>query len=358
MTSDGFDRHVEIIARAVRELPSCLAIEHWHQAEILVAGPDADDFLHRVSTAPLRGLPSGVGRRMLFLDAKGHVKAAATGWKRGDGWILETESAQSERLVQHLEWFHIRERLEIQDSSQHWRKILLVGKDAEFAVRGIAKSQLQFSDNSAGLAETRLDLGWSKTQDPRAVSSPANFALEREAEAWARRFDQRLAPSLQLVLPRSHETYVSSLLRTAACVVSQNECEWLRILFGMWIYGQDVTEERLGPEVTDDERIIGLNKGCYPGQEVVARIVSRGHINWRLRGLSFPAGTHFAAGSEILVGGKRAGWLTSVAPLPGTDWAVGLGYIRREFDMYGQTLLTDAGPVGLHPVPFRLEGSG
>jgi len=358
MTSDDFRQHVETIIRAIRDLPACLAVEHWHQAEVVVSGPDADDFLHRVSTAPLRGVPPGVGRRMLFLDAKGHVKAAATGWKRAEGWALETELGQAENLVEHLEWFHIRERLEIRNTSQNSRKILLLGKEAESTVRGITKSRPEFAVNSAGLAERQIDLDFLTEQDQQTNSTLGTRELQNHAAAWARRFDHPLLPTLELVCPASQEKHVWSRLRTTAQVVSQDACEWLRVLFGMWSYGRDVTEERLGPEVTDDERVIGLSKGCYPGQEVVARIVSRGHVNWRLRGLSLPAGPKLAPGSEILVDGKRAGWLTSVANVPGTHLAVGLGYIRREFDILGKILLTDAGSVGVHPLPFRLESPG
>ena len=358
MTRDDFRQHVETIDRAIRGLPSCLALEHWHQAEILVSGPDADDFLHRVSTAPLRGVPPGVGRRMLFLDAKGHVKAAATGWKRAEGWVLEAEREQAEKLVRHLEWFHIRERLEIRDVSRDWRKIVLVGDAVESTVRGITQLPPQFSANFTGFAETRLDLNLPKQQDQRTDPTPPNGERQSQSIAWARRWDQLVLPVWQLVLPVSQESHVRARLQTAAQVVSQDEYEWLRILFGMWRYGQDVTEERLGPEVTDDERVIGLNKGCYPGQEVVARVVSRGHVNWRLRGLSFSSDTNLAAGSEIFLDSKKAGWLTSVAGVPGTHLAVGLGYLRREFDAPGEILLTDVGPVGVHPLPFRLAFPG
>ncbi|MBI3929920.1 MAG: hypothetical protein HY319_30555 [Armatimonadetes bacterium] len=79
------------------------------------------------------------------------------------------------------------------------------------------------------------------------------------------------------------------------------------------------------------------DKGCYPGQEVVARTLHRGHVNWKLRGLRWIGGEPLDPGLEVFVGGKEVARITSVAG------DLGLGYVRREHYDAGTELKLENG---------------
>ena len=134
--------------------------------------------------------------------------------------------------------------------------------------------------------------------------------------------------------------------------------EWhmLRIESGLPVYGRELGPSRLAQEAGQDTRAISFEKGCFTGQEVVARIHYRGHVNRHLRGLRvtelpdgpgaarWPDGAHPQPPAELplTVGGKRVGTMTSPATSPRFG-RIGLGYVRRELGA-GAVVTCDAFP--------------
>ena len=82
-------------------------------------------------------------------------------------------------------------------------------------------------------------------------------------------------------------------------------------------------------ELGRDDRAISFVKGCYLGQETVARLDALGRVNWLFVGLILPAGETYSAGQEIEQDGKQVLRITSVIPSPGGECFWGLGYARR-----------------------------
>ena len=114
--------------------------------------------------------------------------------------------------------------------------------------------------------------------------------------------------------------------------------EILRLERGLPVFGSELGAERLAQEAGQDDRAISFAKGCFTGQEVVARIHYRGHVNRHLRGLRWTPNTLHAArdlvGAELQVpsdtgGGKPVGLITSAVHSPRFG-PIGLGYLRRE----------------------------
>jgi folate-binding protein YgfZ len=115
--------------------------------------------------------------------------------------------------------------------------------------------------------------------------------------------------------------------------------EILRIEAGTPVFGKDVTEKNLPQEFARDDRAISFVKGCYLGQETVARIDAVGHVNQVLKGLSFEPGTACPApGSALEADGKRVGTITSAVDSPGRGHPVALGLIRTGFASAGTVL--------------------
>ena len=105
--------------------------------------------------------------------------------------------------------------------------------------------------------------------------------------------------------------------------------EPFRIECGWPEYGRDISPENLPQEVGRTDRSISFTKGCYLGQETVARIASRGHVNRTLAGLKFACSEVPPVTTELTAEGQSIGRVTSVAHSPRFGSAIALGYVRR-----------------------------
>ena len=114
----------------------------------------------------------------------------------------------------------------------------------------------------------------------------------------------------------------------------------LRIEAGTPVFGREVTEENLPQEIGRDNRAISFVKGCYLGQETVARIDALGHVNKLLKGLKFLTPEDVTAENAVLTReGKTIGKLTSTAFSPGWGRPVALGFVRAAHAEAGTELL-------------------
>ena len=105
--------------------------------------------------------------------------------------------------------------------------------------------------------------------------------------------------------------------------------EVLRIEAGTPVFGKDITEKNLPQEIGRDARAINFVKGCYLGQETVARLDALGHVNQILRGLVFEPGSACPpSGATLEDGDKRVGVVTSSAFSPTRNATVALGMVR------------------------------
>jgi tRNA-modifying protein YgfZ len=108
--------------------------------------------------------------------------------------------------------------------------------------------------------------------------------------------------------------------------MAEEELELLRIRAGTPAWGKEIDERILPAEAGLTERAVSFTKGCYPGQEPIARLYYRGHANRSLRVLRFDAVP--AVETELVYEGRTVGRITSAAATE--DGAVALGYVRRE----------------------------
>lgn len=143
------------------------------------------------------------------------------------------------------------------------------------------------------------------------------------------------------------------VLSAGGSAVSAEAYDIWRVERGIPIYGPDISLENLPQETGQEERAISLTKGCYTGQEVVARIHYRGHVNRVLRGLQ--CSEPLAAGMELHADARRTGHVTSAAFSP-TFGHIALGYVRREIEP--GAMLTGAAsaasPVEVVELPFSI----
>src|SRR5690606_6094431 len=128
--------------------------------------------------------------------------------------------------------------------------------------------------------------------------------------------------------------------------------EVARIEAGMPLYGMDITDDNLPQEVDRNDWAISFNKGCYLGQETVARIDALGHVNRTLVGLRFASESVPEPGGELLAGDKVVGHVTSAAWSPAQRRAVALGYVRQGHNRPSARLVSAVGEAEVIALPM------
>jgi folate-binding protein YgfZ len=128
--------------------------------------------------------------------------------------------------------------------------------------------------------------------------------------------------------------------------------EAARLEAGTPWYGRDITDKNLPQEVARDPLAISFVKGCYIGQETVARIDALGHVNKLLVGVRFPGASHAPEpGTDLTAAGQSVGQITSSALSPKLGHPLALAYIRRGHHEPGTRLDSDQGPAEVIGLP-------
>jgi folate-binding protein YgfZ len=128
--------------------------------------------------------------------------------------------------------------------------------------------------------------------------------------------------------------------------------ESLRIEAGTPMFGKDFDENNLPQEVGRDREAISFTKGCYLGQETVARIDALGHVNRRLAGVRFSGNDVPAAGTEILKDGGKVGYVTSAAFSPRLSAPLAIAMVRRGANTVGTSLESSSGDCEVVALPL------
>lgn len=128
--------------------------------------------------------------------------------------------------------------------------------------------------------------------------------------------------------------------------------EVLRIEAGLPRAGIELTEEIVPPEANLEGKAFSLSKGCYPGQEVVARMDTYGHVRRRLVGLRIEDGTLPPRGAKLFSQDREVGWISSAVHSPRVGGPIALGFPLRDFSTPGTVLTID---LDGHKVPATVS---
>jgi len=311
---------VENSVRAGREaLEGGAALVERPQVAIRLAGRKAVEMLNAVLTNDVVPEEAGRGAYALLLDAKGRIQADLRAMDRGEGDALiltEPEGAEAVRLI--LGRYAPFSRVKLEDLPG-WSALGLYGpRAAELLGRALAEHELE-----------EVEVGGASVLAVGVALPVPGLDLVGPAEA--------------LEAAREH------LAQGGAVPAGAEVYETVRVSRGVPSFGADVTPENFPGEAGLLGRAVSLKKGCYPGQETVARMHYRGSPNKRLHRLKLEGPTP-EAGAEILQNGKVVGRITSVAPLPVGGDRLALGYLSRSSDPEGPLSAGKARLAALGPV--------
>ncbi len=290
------------------------------RSQIELTGDDRVKFLQSFTTNDVAKLSVGQGRETFLLDAKGHVIGHGFVFCTPHSLVLDTAAGHAEKLVKHLDRYLIRERVEIHDRSEVWGELLLAGADADQLLHELTGNQVP----KQSLEHVQTQIAWQAVWVRRvAIAGPESFLVAGPSEAID-------AVSIGLAAEGANRCGIEAF-------------EAVRIEAGFPLFGRDISDKNLPQEVGRDKQAISFTKGCYLGQETVARIDALGHVNKRLVCLRFLSKALPRVGTALISGDQSVGELTSVANSPQLDSPIALGYVRRGKEEIGARLQSDFG---------------
>ena len=272
------------------------------RALIAMGGTEAVQFLNGLVTNDVAKLEDGAQMRAAFPNAQGRLIALVRVARQGDKFMFETEEATHQAVFDTLHRFTYAGDFTVEDLSEDHRCYSTFGKDFLPATR----PQVEF-DSPGGVDH--------------------------------------------FVHVHDVDDFVAELENIDAVQISDAAYEVLRIENGIPRYGVDMDASTIVPEIGISD-VISYQKGCYIGQEIIARIHFRGHVAKRLTGLVF--GDEAAAPLVELTtpDGKKAGRLTSSVFSPKLGRAIALGYVRFEHLTAGTVLQADGRECVVTDLPF------
>ncbi len=276
---------------------------------LAIRGKDALDLLHRLTTQDIKSLRPGEGAAAVFTTAKGRILDRVTLHRLDDEIFCLTAPGRAAPVRDWIDRYTFREEVKVEDRS---------------AVGGM----LGIFGSGAGRAVSRL-FGEPAAARPRHHPSRVTVA---GAAAILARTDPLGGEGFHLITEAGALPAIRAALLggAGALIEAGKEClEVLRIEAGLPAAGRELTEEYNPWEARLDDAI-SLNKGCYVGQEVIARLHTYRKVSKLLIRLELQNGTVPPEGAAIEIAGQAAGTLTSAAAVPGESRVVALGYVRDE----------------------------
>jgi folate-binding protein YgfZ len=280
-------------------------VRGMHEA-LTVRGSDAVSFLNGILTQDVEGLQVGAVARSMLLTTRGKVRALLWLLRGGDEVILIADQGTGTAVAEDLARFKIRVDVQIDDP------VPVVEVWGPNATEGFADAP---------------DDGWVRTAGGVVARVPLpgvpRFMLTGDVDVGG--------------------------LRSAGLVAATA----VRVEAGEPLTGRDLDEKTLVHETGLDTESVSYSKGCYLGQEVVARIEYRGHVNRMLRGITLGTNVLPPEGAALMAGDREVGRLTSVSESLSLRAPVGLSLLRVDTgDDVEVTWDTGTAPARVHELPM------
>ncbi len=272
---------------------------------IVMRGRDRAALLHRLSTNDIEHLKPGDGVLTVLTTPIGRMIDLLTVHALEDALLLVTSPEQGPAVFGHLRRnIFFNDQVTLEPAGRTYEQLALYGPHA--------------ADVLAGLAGVAVDL---------PLHGITTVTVARVSLLVARRKPIGGASFTLYVPAAGYETVRAALLATGAVVLEAEALDVLRVEHGYGAFGRELSQEYI-PLETGLLDAVSFSKGCYVGQEIIARMESRGRLAKRLCGLRLSRPV--VAPAALDVGGREAGDLTSAVISPRFG-PIGLAYVRSAF---------------------------
>lgn len=281
-----------------------------------IQGEDRLSFLNRLITADLNQLPTGTWKKGLWVNGKGRFEHRFHIYLRSEDILLVLKQEEIKGLFKKLEMYHFAEKVSF--ASAPWRVFYLHGPGSRQVLETIFHQAPMEPDRFIQVNEILL------------ASSPQY----QQSEGF-----EILVPEVAL-----SETF-EQLLQTSAKPAGDEARKHFRVQYVEPEVGHELTSELIPLEVVSLKSWISFEKGCFPGQEVLARMNNLGHPGKILAKFSIPQGVVPEKATLYADPGGEAGIITSVSPHPPF---LALGFLKWKFREHPSSFFIETSQGKIH----------
>ena len=281
------------------------------RGRLLVSGSEAVMFLNGLITNDMKTLAVNSWMPAVFPNVQGRLLAAVRIIHREDGFLIDTESVTLETVAKLLERFTLAGDFRVKDLSSETAMLSVQGKNATEIVQNV-------------LGETAANVAREQVATAKLENSSGEPNVIRATHTGEDGYDIFINAS-------DAKSLGESLIRAGAQSIGAETAETLRIEAGIPRFGIDMDETKVVTETNLDDAV-SFTKGCYIGQEIIARIKYRGHVAKKLTGVLLEEDVALESGARILsADGKEIGSVTSSTISPRLKNRIGLAYVKYDY---------------------------
>lgn len=308
--------------RAVRQAAGIADVSH--RGKLRVTGEDRVKWLQSVISNDILPLQPGQGRYSSLLTHKGKMLTYFRLYMQSEGVILEDVGEIGETTFQVLRKFLLYgTKAKMENCAESWGLLLISGPKAAHVVQ-----------SAFGVDVTDVQ--------------PVDFVTAQIGghHALVLRTEETGEADIEVLLPAdgvltAWTTAMQAGAKFGITAVGSHAREALRIEAGIPKAGPDLNEQIVPPEASLEGRAFSLNKGCYPGQEVVARMDTYGNVRRKMVGLVMRDSVVPPHGAKLYSGDREVGWISSAVRSPQLDRAIAFGFPLRDFSKPGTELTVE-----------------
>ena len=315
-----------------------------HRGKLRVTGEDRVKWLQSVISNDLLSLQPGQGRYSSFLTHKGKMLTYFRCYLQADAVMLEDVGDIGDQTYAALRKFLLYgTKAKVENCRESWRLLLVSGPKAALTI----------------WAAFGTDVDELKPVSFISAAIGGHTALVMRTEETGERDYEILIPAegLAAAWERLMEAGTPHGIRP----VGSQALEALRMEAGIAKAGPDLNEEIVPPEANLQDKAFSLSKGCYPGQEVVARMDTYGSVRRHLVGLVVKGSAVPPKGAKLFSGSREVGWVSSATLSPEVKAPIAFGFPLRDFSAAGTSLSIEADgtryEATVQPLPFRQVSS-
>ncbi len=289
------------------------------RGRIIVHGTDRKSFLHALLTNDIAALGPGTGCYAALLSAQGRMIADMHVFELGDVTLLDVHRDDKDVLLARFDQLIFTEDVQLADLTDAWISLGVQGTTSPSVLAEVLAKAGAAGGPAADLSS------WTPCQNRRIAVGDDTLIVARVDDFGRPGFYLYSTPGLSAQMG-------SGLGAAGAVPIGTDTAEVLRIEAGRPAFHVDMSEETIPLEAGIEERAISFTKGCYPGQEVIIRIVHRGQgrVLRKLTGLTVDGGLAPHPGDTLLAGDNAIGRITSACFSPALGKPIALAYVHRD----------------------------
>ncbi|MBS0165600.1 MAG: aminomethyltransferase family protein [Nitrospira sp.] len=323
--------------RAVRHAVGIADLSH--RGKLRVIGEDRVKWLQSIISNDILPLHPGQGRYSSLLTHKGKMLTYFRLYIQADAVMLEDVGEIGQTSFQTLRKFLLYgTKAKMEDCAETWGLLLISGPKAAqviqsaFGVDVIDMRPVDFVTAQIGGHQALV----LRTEETGEIDIEILLPADSLMTAWT--------------------TAMEAGAKFGVRAIGTQAREALRMEAGLPKAGPDLNEEIVPPEANLENKAFSLNKGCYPGQEVVARMDTYGTVRRKLVGLVLDDSVMPPHGAKLYSGDREVGWVSSAVHSLQVNKTIAFGFPLRDFSSAGTKLSVECGgskhPATIHSLPF------